>query len=245
MGLTSRRWVAPAPSDENPYWISFSDIMAGILVVFILASVMLIIELSTRKEKVDQAIEEIKKTNGLRETMLEEIVEELAKLGIEVVISEDKKVLRIPEDVLAFESREYRIPDDRLDVVAAIGRVINDRIVFEKRYEFIDTIFVEGHTDSRPARTFMQDQGNWGLSTARATSVWKHWSVSQDYSENLTSLRNERGEPMFSVSGYADTRPLEAVDDTPEKRRRNRRIDIRFSMKTPALDDYEVIRDKI
>ncbi len=35
-----------APVDEeNPYWMSFSDIMSALLVIFILASVILILRL--------------------------------------------------------------------------------------------------------------------------------------------------------------------------------------------------------
>ena len=30
--------------DENPYWISFSDIMSGLLVIFVLASLALILQ---------------------------------------------------------------------------------------------------------------------------------------------------------------------------------------------------------
>ena len=29
--------------EENPYWMSFSDVMSGLLVIFILASVILIL----------------------------------------------------------------------------------------------------------------------------------------------------------------------------------------------------------
>ncbi|MDU3956382.1 MAG: chemotaxis protein MotB, partial [Pseudomonas aeruginosa] len=31
--------------EENPYWMSFSDIMSALLVIFILASVILILQL--------------------------------------------------------------------------------------------------------------------------------------------------------------------------------------------------------
>lgn len=243
--LTSRRRSIPVSSDENPYWISFSDIMAGLLVIFILASVMLIMELSQRKQQIDKAIEDIQETNQIREKMLEEIVAELAALGIQVVISEDKTVIHIPEDALAFESRKYAIPRDKLDVVAAIGQTIYRAITTKERKGFIDTIFIEGHTDSRPARGFMEDLGNWGLSTARATSIWQYWSTGLEYSDGIRSLENVHGEPMFSVSGYADTRPLEPNDDTADKRRRNRRIDVRFSMKTPVLGDFENILESL
>ncbi|MEM6639962.1 MAG: chemotaxis protein MotB [Pseudomonadota bacterium] len=219
--------------------------MAALLVIFILAAVMLIIELRTRKEEIDDAIREIQETSLLREKIIEEIVSELAKRNIKVIVSEDKKVLRISEDVLAFETLQYRIPEVQLNVVHQIGHVVLDRISVQKRFNFIDTIFIEGHTDSRGAPRFMRGLGNWGLSTARATSVWKFWSSTDDYGEALKALRNQRGEPMFSVSGYSDTRPLIQIDDTPAKQRANRRIDIRFSMRTPALNDYEVIRQAL
>ncbi len=243
--LTSRRRPTPASSDENPYWISFSDIMAGLLVIFMLASVMLILELAERKQKIDEAIQQIVNTNQLRETMLFEIETKLSALGIQVIISDDKTVLHIPEESLAFETRQYAIPRQSEVVVEQIGRTIYETIRSDKRFGRIDTIFIEGHTDSRPARGFMEGLGNWGLSTARATSVWTFWTDGFDFSDNIRELRNERGEPLFSVSGYADTRPLEAVDDTAEKRRRNRRIDVRFSMKTPLVRDFEDILEDL
>ena len=242
--LTSRRRPISASSDENPYWISFSDIMAGLLVIFILASVILILELSERRAKIDEAIQEIQRTNGVRKEILNEIAEELRKQGIQVIISDDMRMLHIPEDVLAFETRQYNIPSDSLDVVASIGRAIHRAVTAGDRQRDIDTIFVEGHTDSRPARGFMQGLGNWGLSTARATSVWKYWSTELEFSADIRALKNANDEPMFSVSGYADTRPLESVDDTPAKQRRNRRIDVRFSMRAPVIRDFELILDE-
>jgi len=241
---TLRRNHRASPDDGNPYWISFSDIMAGILVIFILAVVVLILQLSQRQERVDRAIQEIQSINQLREIILEEIEEELKERGIRVVISEDKTILRIPEDLLAFETLEHEIPVDKKDIVAEIGEVILAAVTKGQRFKHIDTVFIEGHTDSRRADRFMLGLGNWGLSTARAISVWKYWSEELEYGGEFRALRNQRGEPMFSVSGYGDTRRVESEDDTPEKQRANRRIDIRFSMRTPVLDDFEAIREE-
>ena len=239
---TLRRNHRTPADDGNPYWISFSDIMAGILVIFILAVVFLIVQLSQRQDRVDRAIQEIQSINQLREKMLEEIKEELEKRGIRVLISEDKTVLRIPEDLLAFETLRYRIPEDRKITVALIGEVILAAVTSKERFKHIDTIFIEGHTDSRRAARFMAGLGNWGLSTARAISVWKYWSEELEIGEEIRALRNRRGEPMFSVSGYGDTRRIELDDDTPEKQLANRRIDVRFSMRTPIIEDFEEIQ---
>ena len=45
--------------EENPYWISFSDIMSGLLILFILVSMTLSLELSANREAVVQKIERI------------------------------------------------------------------------------------------------------------------------------------------------------------------------------------------
>jgi hypothetical protein len=48
--------------EDNPYWMSFSDLMSALLVIFILAAVMLIIELAEQKKKIDQDISKLQKT---------------------------------------------------------------------------------------------------------------------------------------------------------------------------------------
>ena len=68
--------------EENPYWMSFSDLMSGLLVIFILAAVALIIELTQKSEKIDASIEELKKAEEARRNILIDIQEELAKQNI-------------------------------------------------------------------------------------------------------------------------------------------------------------------
>ena len=233
-GVLRRR---SAHSDEaNPYWISFADIMAGILIVFILAVVVLILQLQQRQAAL----------TDLRATILLGIQAELRTKGIIVNVDESNTVLTIPEETLSFKQNEYRIPEPMLENVAEIGRVIYSQIGIAERYKEIDTIFIEGHTDSVPARRF--PLGNWGLSSSRAIAVWTYWVGVEDEQiagavPELADMTNRRCDPqgrcqkMFSVSGYADTRRLEPEDDTPEKQKTNRRIDVRFSMRAPVFRD--------
>lgn len=52
--MKKRSYTGPRNIDEdNPYWVSFSDLMSGLLVIFILASVALIIELTQRTNDVE------------------------------------------------------------------------------------------------------------------------------------------------------------------------------------------------
>lgn len=72
---------------------------------------------------------------------------------------------------------------------------------------------IEGHTDNIPVPESSKFPSNWELSAARAVNVLHYLA---DYGVN---------ENVFSVAGYADTRP-KFSNDTPEGRAYNRRVDI-------------------
>lgn len=229
--------------EENPYWMSFSDLMSGLLVIFILAAVALIIELTLKSEKIDASIEELKRAEEARRNILIDIKEELAKQDIIVEIVENDTVLRIPESTLSFESGKDTLPQDekiQRDVFA-IGIALHTSITKEERWKYLDTVFVEGHTDS--VGIWYRGKGNWGLSTDRAVSIWKVWQNDLELIPNLNELKNFNSQLLFSVSGYADTRRVDLIEETEEQRAKNRRIDIRFTVKKPKLEEYESAKD--
>jgi len=76
------------------------------------------------------------------------------------------------------------------------------------------TVSIEGHTDNVPIAFSERFQSNWDLSAARSAAV-------ADYLLGNTELQQGR----VTVSGFADTKPLD-TNDTAEGRARNRRIEI-------------------
>ena len=88
----------------------------------------------------------------------------------------------------------------------------------------IEAVQIEGHTDDVGT-----DPYNIELSTARANDAFSSMLRSQD---DLLSYRNIRGQPVISVAGYGEMRPV-APNDTLAGRAENRRIDLRLIMYTP------------
>ena len=232
---TSRR---KSSESENPYWVSFSDIMAGLLVIFILALLTLMVqqklseiklkklqddaivaakEAEEAKEKAEEAKQEAEKAKEdsteaakalekekdqnkkvkekilagvvklseiekIRIQILNEIAKVLQSKGVKVEISDNSTVLRIPEDTLAFDTGKWKIPRRSEDGISEIGDIIYRAITKDNRLDYLDTIFVEGHTDSLPLQ---REMGNWGLSTYRAISVWQHWENASGQSSQL------------------------------------------------------------
>ena len=231
--------------DDNPYWISFSDIMAGLLVIFILAALLLIQQLTQQQDAVDKKVEEIEKANKIRSELLGDVQRALEHQGIIVEISDNESVIRIPSSTLNFASNHAEIPSQQQEVVEKIGIALVEAIIMTDRINYVDTIFVEGHTDS--ARSDYKGVGNWLLSADRAISIWQYWG-DKDTTNRLWGLKNFRDELMFSVSGYGKTRRVEVDDSTDEekvkndeKKAKNRRIDLRFTMKQPRKCDYQEV----
>lgn len=237
--------------DENPYWMSFSDIMSGLLVIFILASTALMLqlmeikeELRQRQHRFEKEIIELKQAEEVRRTILHEAVEALRQRGIRVEISQNNTVMSIPNELLGFNTAAYEIGAAFRAPAREIGEVLNAVIARDNRTHFLDTVFVEGHTDNRPINGFM-GKGNWGLSTFRAISLWQFWEQTLPADMRLSRLHNADGVPLFSVSGYAETRPAIQQQFKEEDFRRNRRIDIRFTIRRPDSNEYEEVRDRL
>ena len=236
----SRGRSGASVDEENPYWISFSDIMSGLLVIFILASLVLILQLMDKRDKVDSAIKELQQAEAAKAQILTEIQQELKKHKITVEIIDNESVLRIPDEELTFSPDKYDIPisGEAFKRAELIGRVIYSAVTKDNRQKYLDTVFIEGHTDSQRSRVF-KEMGNWGLSTFRAISVWKFWNKQLGDTENLATIINYAGKPLFSVSGYAAQRRLVEPEKTTSDLQKNRRIDIRFTVKRPKISDYK------
>lgn len=227
--------------EENPYWVSFSDLMSGLLVIFILASVALIIELTQKTNDVEAGIEELKKAEQARRDIIYDVRDELKKRNVIVEIADNDTVIRIPESTLTFKSGDDEIPQDRQiqNAVREIGVALHQAIRINERFKYLDTVFVEGHTDSDGIH--YRGKGNWGLSVDRAISVWNVWQKELDLTPKLGDLKNAFDQQLFSVSGYAETRRVQLEEITSEDKAKNRRIDIRFTVKKPSIADLERI----
>lgn len=204
--------------EENPFVISISDLMAGLLTIFMLALAYYVLSFGQQTAKLTESEDK-------RAEILQMLRRELEAAGIAVHV--DKDVLRLPEGVL-FDVGEAEIKEDGWRTIRVLAPVLSRLLQDPKFKDAVETVFIEGHTDNRPIST-SRFPSNWELSTQRAINTWR---AMQKVRPELGELKNKSGKPLFSCSGYADTRPI-ARNDTPEGRRLNRRIDLRFTMTPP------------
>lgn len=244
-------------SEENPFVLSFSDLMASLLAIFILALIVTMLELQKQQDKIKitlvelvdslqeiqaiqtsiaRALDGVSQRERSLTAMLEGIQKDLKDRGVEVIVAENGSVLRIPEQGLSFEKGEFEVPPKYESNAVAIGQALAHALEQEVNRRMLDTVFIEGHTDA------LQDtrkMGNWGLSTYRAISLWNYWTLKPGELSRMKDLRNlptnpeQRPRPLISVSGYAETRsthPPEIAATLKPDRPEDRRIDIRFTL---------------
>ena len=219
---------------SDPFNLSISDLMAAMLAIFILALISVII---VYKEGADNLI----RVNEQRSEILTAIHKDLRlETKNKVILDEKNGILRIETDEsvntnnlpklgaeAVFNRGESKLTPTGENIVKDIGKSIlaikNDK-KYDSNWKVVDTIMIEGHTDSVPLQ--QGNRTNLDLSTERASYTWKFMDSNLGYA--LSNLHNLEGKKLFSIAGYGEQRPLLENDTTNGK---NRRIEIRFIIK--------------
>ncbi len=146
--------------------------------------------------------------------LLHKLHDELNDYNIKVQLDETNKTLNIDSSILGFKSGEYAIQPQYDRVVRVISNILHREINKDQVSRYIDAIFIEGYTDDEPydKKEFF---GNWGLSALRAISFWDslNKSLKKQGQSDLSIIRSADGKKfLFSVSGYANVRPIICKD---------------------------------
>jgi len=144
-----------------------------------------------------------KQNQSQYDSLVKDLTEEVKKGQLQVRQYKDMLTVDVAEQ-LFFDSGRATLKDTGKDVLKKVGDAL-------KGYED-KVIRVVGHTDNVPIKTKVFPS-NWELSVARAT--------------NVVHYLQEVGIPpeRMIASGRAEYQPV-AENDTPEGRKKNRRIEI-------------------
>jgi len=156
---------------------------------------------------------------------------------LDVVISEETDALRFQGDGL-FDTGSSTLRSDRKPIVETLasrlaqilpcytlGKHARWSVDCNPGHAIIEALQIEGHTDSTGDFT-----ANLTLSTNRANSTF---TTMLERASELVEFLNFRGQPVLSVAGYGQMRPVKD-NSTKEGRDTNRRVDLRIIMYTPS-----------
>jgi len=236
------------------YLVSVSDMMCGLLFIFIITLMVFVLNFHEEKSKAEQEAQGLKQTQQdltdarqARRELLQGLERSLKKDGVMVHVDEDKGLLHIPEEIL-FASGQAEIQAKGKQQLAKLAQHLAKvlpcytgkrgtpcpEVCSESTFHpgRIEAVFVEGHTDNVPISN-SRFADNWDLSAKRGIVTYQYLLQMRP---ELGELKNQDDEALFGVSGYAHTRPVnthQAVTSDPQ----NRRIDLRFLLASPSQAD--------
>ena len=214
-------------------WISFSDIMTGLMVIFMFISISYMLEVQKKQQERDEIFKEFKET---KEALFDELNETFKEdfLKWEVELDKDLSIKFTNPDVL-FESGKTDIRPYFSEILTSFfPRYFN--ILLQEKYKVkIAEIRIEGHTDRVPAPEFDKDPyiGNVILSQLRSAEVLRFFR-NMDYYSKLSNIDEERIQFWLTANGLSygrtvdDNKQLTAISKKKTNNRFSRRVEFRI-----------------
>lgn len=199
---------------QNNFWISYADLMAGLLFVFILVVGAIILKHSYITAELSETRKEIQNLTGVKAQVIKSLKK---KLGEKIKIDPKTGSISISGDIL-FDQGEYKLKDN---AKVELKSVLNDYLevlLYDKEIKkHIDRIIIEGHTNSDGPYLF-----NLELSQKRAFEVMNFiFKLKPDIEQDL------RKYIVASGRSYSDRIMVNGKED----KFASRRIEIKFRLK--------------
>ena len=238
------------PQGSN-YFASMTDMLVGILFIFVIMIAFFAFLEKSQKNPLQDIVEGGVKS---RVCVVNTMIEELQNSGIDARTEREGVVTISGKGLFASAQSDLK------SVLGAVGRVdtigeillkqvksfsitsvVADNSVCNRNGVYVESVFVEGHTDNIPVTSILTDGSttNLELSARRATNTYQQLDKS---SPGLLDVLNPRNQQALSVASYGEQRPI-ANNALSLGREDNRRIDIRFVMHIPeTIADAERLR---
>ena len=233
--------------NENPFGLSLGDLMAGLMLIFVLLFSFTMLRLEGLIEERKGDLEQLDEREQIKKLLISRLLKELADFDVEV--DPDTGVIRIKEGILFDFGKDELKQAGKEFLCLFIPKYVAVLLTDPDVSAHIAQVIVEGHTDN---------VGDWeinlDLSLRRANSVAAYLFTEEfgtfHYAEDLKKLLSANGrsfaKPIMSDDikgewGQAHTLMewVNKYNDTEEKRAQNRRVEFQF-----RLRDWDLVSPK-
>lgn len=221
------------PEETPNYWMSYSDMMSGLLLVFILfltISMLMFNEtsesLAETQDRLSVQEKRIENIIGIRQAIIEKLNEAFADSELNVRVDQATGAITFSDGVL-FSTARYDIkPTGKSYLASFIPKYIEVLLDDEIR-PFISEIIIEGHTDSMG--TYMY---NLDLSQRRAFEVSKY-ILGPDF--NAVNDRDKESLRRILTANGRSYSQLILNENGTENRQSSRRVEFKFRLKDEEM----------
>jgi flagellar motor protein MotB len=225
------------------YFISFNDLLVGMLFIFIILLVTFALTFRKAEQQLTSRLDRLEQRMKQREDLLLRLQANLRRQGVESKIDPDQGVLRLAENVL-FRPGEATLDGRAQRALGVLARELARELpCYGRGYSggrcrhgggpILEALYIEGHTDSVPIHN-SRFRSNWELSSARAIVTYNQLAKAEG--GVLARQPNASGTAtLLGASAYADTRPIPEARSPGE----NRRTDFRFLLAPASRAEIE------
>lgn len=220
-------------NSNESHWISFSDIMTALMVIFMFIAISYIVEVQKKQQERDIIFEEFKAT---KEQLYAELQEEFKDdfKHWEVELDKDLSIKFTNPDVLFRSGKSDIRPYFAQILNEFLPRYFNVLLQFKYK-DKIAEIRIEGHTDTVPAPQYDPDPyiGNVKLSQLRSAEVLKYFR-NMSYYEQLPDSTEHQLQFWITANGLSFGRTLDpnkeltAVSGKPINNEFSRRVEFKI-----------------
>lgn len=233
-------------STENN-WISFSDIMTGLMVIFMFIAISYIVEVQKKQKERDIIFEEFKAT---KEQLYAELKNEFKDdfKDWQVELDKDLSIKFANPDVL-FDLGQTKL-QPQFQVILDKFMPRYTKILLQPKYrDRIAEVRIEGHTDTVPAPRYDPDPyiANVILSQLRSAQVMKYFR-NMEYFKELSNSNVQQLQFWLTANGLSYGRTLDAekhltaVSGNKADNNLSRRVEFRIITTSESLVE-KVIQD--
>lgn len=225
---TGSSWTetGTAPEESQDYWVSYADVLAGLLMVFALMLLTALYHYQGRVTDVRDLLE-------TRREIIKELQERFEGAeGVNVVIDTTTGSVQFDGQVLFNEDEAELLPAGRSQLSAFAGEYLPVLLGTDRFRKQLQAIVIEGHTNDNGTYMYNLDLSQRRAFNVMAFLIDNALTYEEDLREYVTANGRSFAEPICVDTTPCGQGEPGVVDDV-----RSRRIEIRF-----RLNNEEVIQ---
>lgn len=241
--------------EETSYWLSYSDMMAALLLIFILIISFTLMQSKRQYESKQEQLDEQKKIIADQEKMLGEQQKELDRIagirsdlvkalrdefsGSSLNVKIDEKTGAITFDAgVLFDVSDSELKEDGKKFINQFLPKYCRVLLSDDYRDYVSEIIIEGHTDTNGSYIY-----NLELSQQRAFSVARYCLTESN--GIISSGQEEQLRTVLTANGKSYSNPIYG-DDGEVDMDASRRVEIKFRLQDEEMIDemMDILKDK-
>ena len=241
--------------EETSYWLSYSDMMAALLLIFVLIISFTLMQSKRQYESKQEQLDEQKKIIADQEKLLNEQQKELDRIagirsdlvkalrdefsGSSLNVKIDEKTGAITFDAgVLFDVSDSELKEDGKKFINQSLPKYCSVLLSDDYRDYVSEIIIEGHTDTNGSYIY-----NLELSQQRAFSVAKYCLTESN--GIISSGQEEQLRTVLTANGKSYSNPIYG-DDGEVDMDASRRVEIKFRLQDEEMIDemMDILKDK-